>query len=206
MGYFPFFADISGAECLIVGGGGVAARKAQALLPFGPRLTVVAPEIAPALAELSGITLYRRPFRDADVEGKAFVIAAAGDPAVNRAAVRLCKAKGIPVNVADSREESSFLFPALVRRGTLTVGINTGGASPAASALVRRRVEQALPDWLEQLLPWMDEVREPVKAALPRESDHAEAFRAVLARAVELGRPLTREELAGVLRPYLENP
>lgn len=52
---------------------------------------------------------------------------------MNREAARLCKAKGIPVNVADSREESTFLFPALVRRGTLTVGINTGGASPAAA-------------------------------------------------------------------------
>lgn len=52
----------------------------------------------------------------------------------------------------------------------------------------------------------MDEVREPVKAALPRDSDHAEAFRAVLGPAVESGRPLTREELAGVLRPFLGNP
>ena len=199
MGYFPFFMEIGGARGLIVGGGAVAARKAAALLPFGPELTVVAPRLCPALAELSGLRLCRRPFRPEDVEGMAFVIAAADDPAVNRQAAALCRAKGIPVNAADSRAESSFLFPALVRRGSLMVGISTGGASPAAAALVRRRVEQALPDWLEPLLPWLDEIREPVKAALPPDSDHGPAFRALLARAAELGRPLTREELADML-------
>ena len=47
MAYFPFFVDLSGREGLIVGGGAVALRKVQKLLPYGPRLTVVAPEISP---------------------------------------------------------------------------------------------------------------------------------------------------------------
>ncbi len=45
MGYFPFFMDLEGREGLILGGGAVALRKVRKLLPYGPRLTVAAPEI-----------------------------------------------------------------------------------------------------------------------------------------------------------------
>ena len=52
MAYFPFFVDLSGQRGLIVGGGTVALRKAEKLLPYGPELTVVAPEPIPALTAL----------------------------------------------------------------------------------------------------------------------------------------------------------
>ena len=39
MGYFPFFIDIAGADGLVVGGGTVALRKVEKLLPYAPRLT-----------------------------------------------------------------------------------------------------------------------------------------------------------------------
>ena len=46
MGYFPFFIDIKGKKALIVGGGKVASRKAEKLMPFEPELTVVAPAVS----------------------------------------------------------------------------------------------------------------------------------------------------------------
>ena len=49
MGYFPFFMELEGREGLVVGGGAVALRKLQKLLPYGPRLTVAAPEIRPEI-------------------------------------------------------------------------------------------------------------------------------------------------------------
>ena len=52
MAYFPFFVDLEGQRGLIVGGGTVALRKAEKLLPYGPALTVVAPEPVSELAAL----------------------------------------------------------------------------------------------------------------------------------------------------------
>lgn len=43
MGYFPFFVEIGEQSGLVVGGGRVALHKLQKLLPYEPRLTVVAP-------------------------------------------------------------------------------------------------------------------------------------------------------------------
>lgn len=135
MGYFPFFVQLQHVPGLIVGGGTVALRKAEKLLPYGPKLTVVAPDICPELAALPSLTLVRRPFRGEDVGRMAFVIAASGDRALNHRVARLCREKGIPVNVVDDKEACSFLFPALVKRGELSVGISSAIAIPAAAGI-----------------------------------------------------------------------
>ena len=60
MAYFPFFVELDGADGLITGGGTVALRKIEKLLPYGPRLTVAAPEIAPEMETIPGLTLLFR--------------------------------------------------------------------------------------------------------------------------------------------------
>ncbi len=62
MAYFPFFVELSGKKGLIVGGGTVALRKAEKLLPYGPELTLAAPRLLPGLEALPGLTLLRCPF------------------------------------------------------------------------------------------------------------------------------------------------
>ena len=130
MAYFPFFVDLSGREGLIVGGGAVALRKVQKLLPYGPRLTVVAPEISPKFEELEQVDLCRRPFAAVDLDGCDFAVAATNDRQLNHYVAELCGQRRIPVNVADSKEDSAFLFPALLRRGELSVGVSASGAGP----------------------------------------------------------------------------
>ena len=54
MGYFPFFVDLTNRPALIVGGGAVALRKVEKLLPYGPRLTVCGLTFLPELERLPG--------------------------------------------------------------------------------------------------------------------------------------------------------
>src|SRR5699024_3973959 len=111
--------------------------------------------------------------------------------------------RSIPVNVADSREDSTFLFPAVVRRGRLSVGISTGGASPAAAAHVRRTLEGQLPESLEPILDWLEDQREAGKDALPP-SRRRRWFSRLLSTALEEGRPLTSGETESLLRQFCE--
>ena len=194
MAYFPFFVDLSGSRGLIVGGGAVALRKVQKLLPYGPELTVVAPELRREFEELEGLELARRPFDEGDLEGRAFVVAATGDRQVNHRVAELCKARRIPVNVADSREDSSFLFPALLRRGALSVGVSAGGASPAAAAWARDWFAQAVPERLEDILQFLEHAREPVRQAVPDGETRRRLLMALASDCMEAGRPLTEEE------------
>lgn len=132
MGYFPFFAEISNKRVVIVGNGAVANRKKRALLPFGAEVAVI-----------------DRPYVPGDLEGADFVIAATDDRALNREICRQCREREIPVNSATSREDSTFLFPALVRRGRVCVGISTAGTNPAAAAYLRGFLEGCLPQSLD---------------------------------------------------------
>lgn len=194
MGYFPFFIQLQDAPGLLVGGGTVALRKAEKLLPYGPSLTVVAPEIGPELAALPGLALEYRPFRPEDVEGMAFVIAAAGDRELNHRVARLCREKGVPVNVVDDREACSFLFPALVKRGELSVGISTGGSSPTAAVWLKEQIAALLPQGLEDILTWLEEQRPLLKARWPEERVRARGFSALFSACLAVGRPLTGAE------------
>ena len=198
MGYFPFFIDLTGKEGLIVGGGTVALRKVEKLLPYGPHLTVAAPEVLPELDSCPELTLLRRPFVPELLENKAFVIAATDDAAVNCEISALCQERGIPVNVVDDPEACTFLFPALVKRGDVSVGISTAGASPTAAVWLKQQVEGLIPERMEAILDYLSEVRPVVKAAGPEERRGA-AFARLFHACMEQGRPLTKAELKTLL-------
>lgn len=196
MPWFPMFVQLKGAEALLVGGGTVALRKAEKLLPYGPHIKVVAPDIIPELAALPGLTLCRRPFAESDLQGTpALVIAATDEPALNRNIAALCREKRIPVNVVDDPEACGFLFPALVRRGRLSVGISTGGASPTAAVWLKERIESILPPHFGTALDRLEALRPALKAQIPEERDRAARFRAAFER-----------ELAVPAEPAAESP
>lgn len=198
MPLFPIFIDLKGRRALIVGGGRVALRKAERLMPYGADICAVAPEFIPGFAGIPGVTLLERRFEPGDIEGAALVIAATDDPELNAAVSELCRWENIPVNVVDDLEKCSFVFPALVQRGELSVGISTGGASPSAAQYVRRGVEQLVPEGFEGILDFLSAHRAEVKAALPPER-RAAAFAALFERCLERGGPLSEAELAAFL-------
>lgn len=198
MPLFPIFIDLKGRKALIVGGGRVALRKAERLSPYGADIFAVAPEFIPGFAGIPGVTLLERRFEPGDIDGAALVIAATDDGELNAAVSELCRWENIPVNVVDDLEKCSFVFPALVQRGELSVGISTGGASPSAAQYVRRGVEQLVPEGFEGILDFLSAHRAEVKAALPPER-RAAAFAALFERCLERGGPLSEAELAAFL-------
>ena len=202
MGWFPFFIQLEGARGLLVGGGRVALRKAEKLLPFGAQLTVVAPCICPPLAALPGLTLCRRAFADSDLSpAPDFVIATTGDRALDRRIAALCRARRILVNVVDDPAACGFYFPALVQRGRLCIGISTGGASPTAAAWLRQKIEALLPPGFAGILDRLAARREAVKAEGGSEVKRAErlqqAFALELAAAEAPRAPAAAWESAG---------
>ena len=195
---FPLFVDLNDKTVLVVGGGPVAARKARVLLDYGPRVLVCAPRFVPELEQLSGGELLRQPFVPELLEGVSLAVAATDDRVLNRTVSQLCREGGIPVDVADSREESTFLFPAVVRRGRLSVGISSGGSSPTACAYLRRELERALPQALGPILDWLEELRGELRDSLPR-AKRRDVFAQLFYAALEAERPLTPEETQRLL-------
>lgn len=200
MGYFPFFVDLSDKKGLIVGGGTVALRKIEKLLPYGPELSVAAPEFMDEIRGIKGICLLQRAFALDMLEGKYFVIAATSDRDLNRHIGGLCRDRGILVNVVDDREECTFIFPSLVKKGRLSVGISTEGASPSAAIRIREELERGIPGNFGQILEFLEEKRAVVKAEIGEEEKRSRFFAALFDKCAGLGRGLTDEEFWGFLK------
>ena len=204
MPFFPLFVSLEGVPCLVVGGGPVALRKARQLLRFGGRVTAVAPDFCPGWQTLSPATLYRRPFAESDLSGCRLAVAASDDPALNAHIAALCRQAHIPVNSATDKAHCTFLFPALIHREPLTIGISTGGASPAAARCLRERIEALLPpaapdsDPLAEILEWMSALRPVLLAGCSDPARRAALFRLLFDTAVQQGRPLTCDETAAL--------
>ena len=144
MGYMPIFFDVTGRDCVVVGGGEVAARKVESLLEAGARVTVVSPRLSPPLEAIAArglVTHIDRDYARGDLRGSVLVYAATDDPKLHRELVAEAGALGIPVNVADVPELCTFISPAVLKRGDLQIAISTGGASPAFAARLKRALE-----------------------------------------------------------------
>jgi uroporphyrin-III C-methyltransferase/precorrin-2 dehydrogenase/sirohydrochlorin ferrochelatase len=169
MRHFPVFLDLRGAPVLIVGGGAVGARKLALLRDAGAFVTLVAPEIGPAIAALVPGTLrwLARRFEPADVEGMRLVIAATGNRPVNTAVAAAARQANVPVNVVDDATLSTFIVPAIVDRSPLVVAISSGGAAPMLATRLRARIEAMLDESWGRLAQFADRWRARIRAAVP---------------------------------------
>ncbi len=147
---YPVNLIVDGHRCLVVGAGRVAAQKADGLLECGAVVTVVAPEIGPAVERLEASTpadrlvVQRRPYRAGEVAEHRLAITATDSPQVNRQVFLDGEAAGVWVNSADDPANCAFTLPARIRQGPVLVTFSTGGASPALSTWLRRRFSEEI--------------------------------------------------------------
>ena len=164
---YPLFALLDGRPCLVVGGGAVGERKVRDLLQAGARVTVVSRDLTPGLAELvraGHLRFIQGEFDPKYLEGMILVIGATDDQEVNRQVSAAAQVRGLLVNIVDAPELCTFIVPAQVRRGLLTIAVSTGGASPALARRVREELEQRFGEDYRRYLRVLQTVRDRVLA------------------------------------------
>src|SRR5205823_1856452 len=127
-------------DVLIVGGGEVCARKAETMLRYGARVTVVAPKATAEItewAEAGKITLQRKEYEESDLDGRSIVIASTNDSRVNTRVATDCRRRKILVNVVDVTDLCEFIVPAILERGSIQIAISTAGKSPALARTLK---------------------------------------------------------------------
>jgi siroheme synthase-like protein len=175
--------DLRGRDCLVVGGGRVAAEKAAGLLDCGADVTAVAPRIGDAMRAL-GVRVEQRSFRRSDVVGRFVVVAATNDRVVNAIVSEAAAVRATFCNVADDPELCSFILPAIARRDPIVVGVSTGGASPALAQRIRDDVAALVGPKHVELAHRLGALRPWARRELPTYEARRDHFRKLVSDAL----------------------
>jgi uroporphyrin-III C-methyltransferase/precorrin-2 dehydrogenase/sirohydrochlorin ferrochelatase len=134
---------LAGKKVVVVGGGTVAQRRLPLLIANGADVHVITRSATPAVEAMTGITLELREFRDGDLDGSWYAIAATDDADVNAAVVAEAERRQIFCVRADVAREGTAVTPASFEYEGLSVGVLAGG-DHRRSAAIRSAIHEAL--------------------------------------------------------------
>ncbi len=178
--YFPLLVDVRGRLAVVIGGGAVAERKVETLLPYGARIRLFSPTLTARLAQYAAegkVEVHRRAYQPGDLEGAFLVFAATDHREINRQVFQEAVQRGQLVNVADRPEWCHFHVPAIFRRGKLQISISTAGASPAVAMRLRKQLEAQFDEAYAGYLDVLSELRGRVQQWVPDPSERQKILR-----------------------------
>ncbi len=169
----PIFVEMRDRPAVVIGGGVVAARRAEFLVRSGARVSVFAPELSEEFHELRARPNFRHVARDLepqDLQGCALCFIAVEDERLMVAAQQVAKNAGALVNVADRPRLCDFIMPSIVDRSPLVIAISTGGAAPILGRMLKARLESQIPAAYGRLAHLMSGFRRRVAEAIPSQT------------------------------------
>ncbi len=148
MQYLPLFFDLKNRQVLLIGGGDVALRKARLLIRASAKVKVVSHNINPELNKLiedsQGETIVG-DYESSFLKNVQLVIAATDNDTLNKQIYDDATSLQIPVNVVDNQPLCTFIFPAIVDRSPIVIGISSAGKAPVLARNLRAKIETIIP-------------------------------------------------------------
>jgi len=183
MSLYPLNLDIRDQLCVVVGGGTVASRKIESLLPCGALIRVISPDVVDSIAqraEAGRLDWKQREYQQGDLLGAKLVFAATDNRIIQKQIVADAEEADILINVIDTPEACGFQVPASFRRGGLLLTVATGGGSPALAARIRKDLETTYGPEYEVLVALMAALRLEIVALNDNPSEHKQMFEEIL--------------------------
>lgn len=184
MHFFPLFHDLRKKTILVVGGGEIALRKISLLARSGCAIKVVAPDILDAIRENPACQCQFRPFEPTDVEGMVLVVSATDNAKINREVSDCARRHRILVNVVDSPDLCDVIFPSIIDRDPLIIGITSSGQAPVLARSIRAKLESSIPASYGHLAKLASRFRKAVKQRFKRPDDRRYFWEKVLSGTV----------------------
>lgn len=183
MAKYPIYLEMGGRRAVVIGAGGVAARKVQSLQEAGARVTVIAKHVQPILEEafhLPHVELVLSAYSKEFLVGATLAVAATNDSALNRQIFQDCQELEVLCNVVDQPELCDFYMPAVVKRGDLQIAVGTDGHCPAYAGHLRKKLEAQFTETHGQFVEALEQARKQIVTAV----DDADQRKAILGRLV----------------------
>jgi hydroxymethylbilane synthase len=169
---FPISLTLADRRVVVVGGGVVAERRVESLRTAGAQITIVSPDLTPALEALAAggeIVWTARLFAFGDCAGALLAFAATDDAGINAAVVVDARKHGALVNDAGDAPRGDFVVPAVHRAGNLTVTVDSAGLAPSFTMRIRDELAVQFDSRYARAAATLGALRERVLAVVPIE-------------------------------------
>lgn len=191
--YYPIYLDIENRSVVIIGGGNVCARKAETMMKYGARVTIVSPEFTEEIEQWARegcLALRRKEYDPSDLDGANIVIASTDVQEVNEQIAADCRARRIPVNVVDVTPLCEFIVPAIIESGSIQIAVSTGGRSPALARTLKEDLQRTIGPEYAEVNDVLGTLRDSAKRVLPTDIDRKRFFDGIIAEGIL---PMLRE-------------
>ncbi|QCJ69196.1 uroporphyrinogen-III C-methyltransferase [Providencia heimbachae] len=194
MDYLPLFVDLRSRKVVLIGGGVVAARKAELLIKANAALVVISPSLCSQLEEeyqQNKFIWQQENYQPNHLDDAYLVIAATDDELLNEKVFHDANVRKIFINVVDNQPLCSFIVPSIIDRSPVIVAVSSGGTAPVLARLLREKLETMLPNSLGKMAEiagrWRAKVKESVCNMRERKRFWEKSFSGRFASLVENG-------------------
>lgn len=188
MADFPLFIKMDGLKVMVIGGGSVALRKIRILTDYGADIRIISGEVRDELkmlAEAGRLEWQKENLTEnhlPELDEAFLVICASNDETVNVMAADYCQKRHILVDCAKPGENSDCVFPSVVRRGNVVVGISTSGGVPALTKHLREKIEAVIPEWYGDFEGTLRDKRRQLKQSDLSQAERRQSLRQWIAK------------------------
>lgn len=188
MADFPLFIKMDGRKVMVIGGGSVALRKIRILTDYGADIRIISGEVRDELkmlAEAGRLEWQKENLTEkhlSELDEAFLVICASNDETVNVMAADYCQKRHILVDCAKPGENSDCVFPSVVRRGNVVVGISTSGGVPALTKHLREKIEAVIPEWYGDFEETLRDKRRQLKQSDLSQAERRQSLRQWIAK------------------------
>ncbi|GAB1439614.1 siroheme synthase CysG [Providencia sp.] len=169
MDYLPLFVDLRTRKVVLIGGGVIAARKAELLIKAQADLVIISPTLCTQLQleyQQNKFVWLADEYKSTQLDDAFLVIAATDNALLNETVFYDANERKIFVNVVDDQPLCSFIVPSIIDRSPVVVAISSAGTAPVLARLLREKLETMLPNSLGKMAEIAGRWREKVKASL----------------------------------------
>lgn len=169
--YYPIMLMIQDRNCIVIGGGSVAYRKALSLMACHGNVTIISPALSGELQqclELGQLQWICREYTQGDLQEAYLVYGATDDAEVNQAVYEEAQQRQILVNIVDQPALCNFIVPAVVQQGDLTISVSTNGRSPMLARKIRQQLEEQFGEHYGRFIRLLGNLRKEMIERIPK--------------------------------------
>ncbi len=165
MSFMPLLIDLSAKHVVVIGGGKIAERRVKTLLQYISHLDIVSPHLTETLSYYNKqgfVTWHAKKYELTDINNADFIVIATDNTTVNNEIKEQAPAHAL-VNMSSEANSGNAMFPAIIQRGKLSIGISTSGASPKLTADIVKQLKAQYTEDYGAYVDFLYEYRQKVK-------------------------------------------